>query len=40
MGMERIGEFGNRANERQAARVYETSFTVGSLARVIARDGT
>ena len=36
----RIVEVVDRATERQTARVYETGFTVGSLARVGTRDGT
>ena len=37
MGVERIDEVGDRASEGQAAGVYGTSFTAGSLARVCVR---
>ena len=40
MGVNRIGEVGDRVNEGQAAMVYGTGFTVGSLARIGARDGS
>ena len=36
--MDRIGEIGGRANERQAAGEYGIGFTVGSLARIGAQD--
>ena len=32
MGVDRIGEIGDRASEGQAARVYGAGFTAGSLA--------
>ena len=32
-GVDRIGEVGDRASERQAAGVYGPGFTAGSLAR-------
>ena len=35
-----IGEVGDRASERQAARVYGAGFTAGSLAGKGARGGT
>ena len=34
MGVDRISEFGDRTSEGQAAGVYWTDFTAGSLARV------
>ena len=34
MGVDGIGEVGDRASEGQAAGVYGTGFTAGSLARV------
>ena len=34
MGLDRIGEIGDRASEGQAAGVYGAGFTAGSLARV------
>ena len=37
MGVDRIGEVGNRASQGQAAGVYGAGFTVGSLARKVAR---
>ena len=40
MGVDRIGEVGNRASQGQAAGVYGAGFTVESLARVGARSGT
>ena len=40
MGMYRIDEVGNRANEGQAAGVYGTGFTAGGLAGKGARGGT
>ena len=39
MDVDRIGQVGDRANERQAAGVYGTGFTVGSLAKRGARNG-
>ena len=33
MGMDRIGEVGDRVNEGQAAGVYRAGFIAGSLAR-------
>jgi hypothetical protein len=36
-GTDRIGEIGDRASEGQAAGVYGAGFTVGSLARKVAR---
>ena len=40
MGVDGIGEVGDRANERQAAGVYGAGFTSGSLAGKGARGGT
>ena len=40
MGMDSIGEVGDRASEGQAAGMYVAGFTAGSLARVGARGGT
>ena len=40
MGVDRIGEVGDRSNEGQAAGVYGAGFTVGSMARVGTRGGT
>jgi hypothetical protein len=40
MGVDRIGEVGDRASEGNAAGVYGTGFTEGSLARKAARGGT
>ena len=40
MGVDRIGEVGDRASERQAAGVYGAGFTAKSLARKGARGGT
>ena len=40
MGVDGIGEVGDRASERQAAWVYGAGFTAGSLARKGARGGT
>ena len=37
MGVNRIGEVGDRASEAQAAGVYGTSFTAGSLTRKAAQ---
>ena len=39
MDVDRIGQVGDRANERQAAGVYGTGFTVGSMAKVEAQGG-
>ena len=39
MGVDRIGEVGDRASEGQVAGVYGAGFTVGSLARKGARGG-
>ena len=38
MSEDRVGEVGSSASEREAVGVYETGFTVGSLARVGASD--
>ena len=38
MGMDTIGEVGDRASEGQAIGVYGTDFIVGSLGRVGARE--
>jgi hypothetical protein len=38
MGVDRMGWVGDRASEGQAAELYGTDFTVGSLARLGARD--
>ena len=38
MGVDRIGEVGDRASEEQETGVNGTGFTVGSLAWVGARD--
>ena len=40
MGVDRIGEVGDRASERQAAGVYGTCYTAGSLAGKGARGRT
>ena len=40
MGVDRIGEVGNRASEGQVAGMYEAGFTARSLARKGARSGT
>ena len=40
MGVERIGEIGDRASERQVAGMYGTGFTAMCLARKGARGGT
>ena len=40
MGMDGIGEVGDRASEGQAAGVYGAGFTAGSLAGKGARGGT
>ena len=40
MGVDGIGEVGDRASEGQAAGVYGAGFTVGSLAGKGARGGT
>jgi hypothetical protein len=34
MGMDRIGELGDKTNEGQAAGMYGAGFTAGSLAKV------
>jgi hypothetical protein len=39
MGVDGAGEVGDRAREGQAAGVYRTGFTAGSLTRVGARNG-
>ena len=39
MGVNRMGEVGDRAIEGQAAGVYGAGFTAGSLARIGARGG-
>jgi hypothetical protein len=39
MGADRIGEVGDRASEGQAAGVYGSGFTTGSLERVGASGG-
>ena len=38
MGMDRVGEAGDRASEGQATGVYGKCFIAGSLVRVGARD--
>ena len=40
MGVDRIGEVGDRASEGQAAGMYEAGYTVGSPAGKRARGGT
>ena len=40
MGVDRIGEIGDRASEGQCAGVYGAGFTVGSQTRKGARGGT
>ena len=40
MGVDGIGEVGDRASEGQAAGVFRTGFIVGSLARVGVRNRT
>jgi hypothetical protein len=40
MGVDRIGEIGDRAYEGQAAGVYRARITAGSLTRKGARGGT
>ena len=40
MDVDRVGEAGERTCEGQAARMYGTGFTAGSLGRVVVRDMT
>ena len=39
MGVNRIGEVGDRDSERQAAGVYGIGFTAGSLVRLYSKKG-